>query len=458
MKLRTYVLLLVASLPIYVFAQKQNKSTHIFSGPMVGYTEHREVCIWLQTINSDASADVSINYKPQGAKGSFLKLSNFIPTAKINEPVIYKFVLSALEPGITYEYYFTSQDKKLEVPYPLTFTTRSLWEWRTDPPVFSFLAGSCLYINDSIYDRPGTPYGQSTSILQTMANTPAEIMLWLGDNTYTREVDYSSGYGLKYRYQHTRQHPDLQKLLATKINYAIWDDHDYGTNDACKTYLLKEDSRSLFKDYWANKTYGEHNEGIYTTFSYSDAQFFLLDDRYFRDENDLIETSNRTKSQLGKQQLDWFLQSLLNSQATFKFVCIGGQFLNEYTNKESYNFFKTERKVIIDFIMEHKISGVIFLSGDRHHTELLVNNSVKQNLGYALYDLTSSSITAGPNNKPELDNPMRVEGTLVAENNFCKISISGKRKERKLLISCINREGKVIWEKVLLETELKAQK
>jgi alkaline phosphatase D len=108
--------------------------------------------------------------------------------------------------------------------------------------------------------------------------------------------------------------------------------------------------------------------------------------------------------------------------------------------------------------MEHKISGVVFLSGDRHHTELLVNNSVKQNLGYALYDLTSSSITAGPNNKPELDNPMRVEGTLVAENNFCKISISGKRKERKLLISCINREGKVIWERSLLETELKAQK
>jgi alkaline phosphatase D len=449
-------MLWVASLPLFVFAQKANAQPQIFSGPMIGYTEHREVCIWLQTVN--VVSELSIHYKPKGSQAPIQKQSSYLFTAKLGEPIITKFILTALEPGVTYEYYFTSKEKKLEVSYPLVFTTRSLWEWRTDPPAFSFLAGSCLYINDSAYDRPGAPYGQSTSILTTMANTPAEIMLWLGDNTYSREVDYSSVYGLKYRYQHTRQHSDLQKLLATKINYAIWDDHDYGTNDACKTYLLKDDSRSLFKEYWANKTYGEHNEGIYTTFSFNDAQFFLLDDRYFRDENDLIETTNRTKSQLGKQQLDWFLQSLLNSQATFKFVCIGGQFLNEYTNKESYNFFKTERKIIIDFIMEHKISGVVFLSGDRHHTELLVNNSVKQNLGYALYDLTSSSITAGPNNKPELDNPMRVEGTLVAENNFCKISISGKRKERKLLISCINREGKVIWERSLLETELKAQK
>lgn len=456
MKLRTILVAWIASLSMPLFAQKANTHPQIFSGPMIGYTEHREVCIWLQTLN--AASEVTIHYKPKNTQTLYQKQSNEILTVKPQEPVITKFILTALDPGVTYEYYFTSKDKKLEVPYPLFFTTRSLWEWRTDPPAFSFLAGSCLYINDSIYDRPGAPYGQSTSILKTMANTPSEIMLWLGDNTYTREVDYSSDYGLRYRYQHTRQHPDLQKLLATKINYAIWDDHDYGTNDACKTYQLKENSRKLFMEYWANKTYGEHGQGIYTTFSYSDAQFFMLDDRFFRDENDLVETPDRTKSQLGKQQLDWFLQSLLNSRATFKFVCIGGQFLNEHTNKESYNFFKAERNYIIDFIAEHKISGVIFLSGDRHHTELLVNNNVKSKLGYSLYDLTSSSITAGPNNKPELDNPMRVEGTLVTENNFCKINITGKRKERTILVTCINASGKVLWEKTVSESELKALK
>jgi alkaline phosphatase D len=421
---------------------------------MLGYVEHQTACIWLEP--KENTKEIIIQYWPLGmidkAEKEKIILSN---NSKFNPT---KIELNGLKINTEYEYKISVDGKFISTIYKLK-TKRVYAKWsKTEPANFSVMIGSCLYLNDSIYDRPGTPYGKDPQILNSMANTSSDFMIWLGDNLYLREADWSSAWGIKRRYSVNRANPFLKNLLSKQPNYATWDDHDFGPNDSNNSYDLSYETTNCFKNYWANKTYGEYNEGIYTTFSFNDAQFFLLDDRYFRDENDLIETTNRTKSQLGKQQLDWFLQSLLNSQATFKFVCIGGQFLNEYTNKESYNFFKTERKIIIDFIMEHKISGVVFLSGDRHHTELLVNNSVKQNLGYALYDLTSSSITAGPNNKPELDNPMRVEGTLVAENNFCKISISGKRKERKLLISCINREGKVIWERSLLETELKAQK
>ena len=435
-----------------LIAQIQKK---VVAGPMIGYTEHREVCIWVQTT---CAQKVTIQYKRKDSKEKPIEIMQQLNAASNCKPVNLKFYPSLLEPGVTYNYEILLDNKSVSFPYPLSFTTKPLWEWRTDAPEFSFLAGSCLYLNDSAYDRPGQPYGQGTQIIETMSNTPAQMVLWLGDNTYTREVDYSSASGLRYRYQHMRVLPELQKLLATKINYAIWDDHDFGYNDGNKTYPLKHISREIFQEYWANQTYGENNEGIYTTFSQSDAQFFMLDNRFFRDENFLDEKSYPNKSQLGEKQLDWFLQSLLKSRATFKFVCMGGQFLNEYTDKESYQFFKNERKKIVNFIVDNKISGVIFLSGDRHHTELLSNTSVKDSLGYALYELTSSAISSGPNTKAEKDNPMRLDGTLVVENNFCKLTLSGKRKERKVVIECINKTGSILWTQTISENQLKARR
>ncbi len=89
-----------------------------------------------------------------------------------------------------------------------------------------------------------------------MAATDAQLMLWLGDNTYLREADYTSNSGIYYRYNHTRAIPDLQQLLATKHNYAIWDDHDFGPNDGNSSYELKNTTLQAFKDYWGNKSYG----------------------------------------------------------------------------------------------------------------------------------------------------------------------------------------------------------
>lgn len=435
-----------------LIAQQQKK---VITGPMIGYTEHREVCIWVQTTCAEK---VTLRYQRKQSDEKPVDMIQQVKDAKQCTPVNLKFYPALLEPGITYSYEILLDGKKASFPYELSFTTKPLWEWRIDAPEFSFLAGSCLYVNDSAYDRPGQQYGQGTDILKTMSNTPAHMMLWLGDNTYTREVDYSSASGLRYRYQHMRVLPDMQKLLATKMNYAIWDDHDFGYNDGNKTYPLKGISRGIFQEYWANQTYGESDEGIYTTFSQSDAQFFMLDNRFFRDENYLDEKRHPNKSQLGEKQLDWFLQSLLKSRATFKFVCMGGQFLNEYTDKESYQFFKNERKKIINFIVDNKISGVIFLSGDRHHTELLRNVSVKDSLGYALYELTSSAISSGPNTKAEKDNPMRVESTLVIENNFCKLTLSGKRKERLLTIQSLDKNGTELWKQSISENELKAKR
>lgn len=428
----------------------------ILAGPMPGYIEHRETAIWLQT---QCAKKVSLQYwlSNDNPKNTSTLTKN-ITNCEITN---HHFVIGNLAMGKTYNYRILLDDKPVNFPYTLSFKTKPLWEWRTNAPDFNFLVGSCLYVNDSAYDRPGRAYGQGTEILLKMNEKPSDFMLWLGDNTYTREADYGSVSGLHYRYQHTRADKNLQPFLASRNHYATWDDHDFGSNDACKTYPLKETTLSLFKSYWANKTYGENNQGVYSMFSFSDADFFMLDDRYFRDYQFLNDSLNPDKTQLGEQQIQWLFNNLVYSRAPFKFIAIGGQFLNENTDKESYNFYKKERERIINFIVVNKISGVIFLTGDRHHTELIKNTNVEPKLGYALYDLTSSAISSRASDlskSSEFNNPMRVANTLVMENNFCNISINGTRGKRVLTMQCFDKNGGLKWEHKLTEDELKAKK
>jgi alkaline phosphatase D len=453
---RLFLFLFLFSCQI-VFAQKPaNTTPKVIAGPMLGYMEHTECLVWLQ---SSCAKKTTIQYRIKGAKSNWLNATISNNDAIPCEPFISKFVLTNLVMGSSYEYQILLDNLVQQFDYPLIFKTKVLWEWRTSPPEFTFMLGSCLYINDSTYDRPGKSYGGSDQILKTMANTPADFMIWLGDNTYTREADYSSASGIQRRYLHTRSTLSLQPFLAKMNHYATWDDHDYGDNDANKSFELKDVSAACFKFYWGNKTYGENGQGIYHNFRYSDAEFILLDGRWFRDESELLE-SKIAKTQLGLNQLSWLKNKLKHSRASFKFVVCGGQFINEHTDVESFNLYKKEREEIIQFIINQKISGVVFLSGDRHHTELLKNEATVSSLGYALYDLTSSSITAGASNvlkSAEAQNPMREENTLVVENNYCTIKISGpKRGERVLTITCLDAKGIVKWGKTLKESELKA--
>lgn len=476
--------LLLFSLSSIAFSQQ----ARVLSGPMNGYAEHRECMVWIQTT---CARQVTLQWKNELNPSQKGTVVHDIPKEAGCTPSISKLILTGLTPGQTYSYKIWLDQKEISSPVTLKCHTKPLWEWRSAPPAFSFIMGSCNYINDSAFDRPGKPYGQSTSILHHMAASPAQMMLWLGDNVYLREADYSSVSGIQYRYQHTRSHPDLQKLLATKQHYAITDDHDFGPNNSCKNFGLAEASAEIFKSYWGNKYYGKNGKGLYSLMSYSDCDFFLLDNRSQRDE-DLLPDSIYAKTQLGKEQLDWLLQSLLASRATFKFIVMGGQFLNTFTREESYVQFSRERQVISDFIQKHRLNGIVFISGDRHHSEILKRpipmDSVTQKPAIRerrgdrkkdpkktareedeeetatppkapiLYEITCSPLTSGSSNilkTPEAQNPMRVPHTLVTEQNYCQVTVGGPEKNRNLLIKCFNGQNELKWEFTIREEDLK---
>ncbi|MBM2846483.1 MAG: Phosphodiesterase/alkaline phosphatase, partial [Bacteroidetes bacterium] len=191
-------------------------------------------------------------------------------------------------------------------------------------------------------------------------------------------------------------------------------------------------------------TYGTlETPGTFSRFEWSDVEFFVMDDRFHRSPNNSPEGPE--KVMWGPAQLQWLKDGLVNSRAPFKIVANGNQVLNPISQFEALVNFKVEYDDLITFIKQNRIPGVVFVSGDRHMSELI---RLEDSTFYPLYDYTSSSLTAGLS-KPrgvEIDNPYRVSGTLVADvHTFGVLKFSGLRTDRVLTLECLDVDGNVRW-------------
>lgn len=426
--------------------KKGNEKPSIQSGPMVGYSEMREVMLWVQTTNT---CEVFVEYQEKGIANAPRLRTNRVNTES-NSAFTAHLLADQVLPGKDYSAVVFINGKAQKLSYPFEFHARDLWQYRTDPPAFRALIGSCAYFNDSIYDRPGKPYGSDYEIFESISNDTADLMVWLGDNMYLTEADWNTNTGINYRYTKARSFPALQPALAKMSHYAIWDDHDYGPNDADRSFIHKDKTYAAFQNFWANPSYGVNGKGgITSMFSWSDCDFFLLDDRYFRSPN-----GGRTSKQamLGKQQITWLIDALKSSRAPFKFICVGGLVLSTADVYENYiHVCPKERKMLLDALVKEEIPGIIFLTGDRHHSEM---SYYKPDGGYPMYDITISPFTSGTYPGDNGANTLLVEGSEYVGHNYGILEVTGPRKERKLAIIYKDKNGQEVWRKEITAAEM----
>ena len=84
--------------------------------------------------------------------------------------------------------------------------TQPLWQYRAHPPEVAVAFGSCAYLNDRV-SRPGPPWGGDYGIFDAIAARAPDLMLWLGDNVYFREPEWTS-------LEHRLERPRWQRLTA----------------------------------------------------------------------------------------------------------------------------------------------------------------------------------------------------------------------------------------------------
>ncbi|WP_126244460.1 alkaline phosphatase D family protein [Chitinophaga rhizosphaerae] len=423
----------------------------LVAGPMTGSVELRDAIVWVEV--APTVKQVAVRFWPKGQEGRARTQNWTGQSGRTYLPV--KLQLVNLDPATEYEYEVVID----KIPAKKSsFKTKTLWQYRMPAPDFTFLTGSCAYFNEDGFDRPGKPYGKDSSIFLTMAKEKADFMLWLGDNWYTREVDYHSAPGLAYRAHRDRSLPVLQPFLSAMPHYATWDDHDFGPNDASKAYIFRDESRAVFMDYWPNPTFGRDGKGIYTQFSFNDVDFFLLDGRYFSSGSRMPDSiggkPNAEKKMYGDEQMEWLRNALLQSNARFKVVATGSQALNVYSRWDSFHHFPVEYQSFMDWLNEVDIPGIVFLTGDRHHSEVV---KMDRPGNYPLYDITNSPLTSGEAAPSgiEVNSPIRVAGTLVVTQNYSRIKVLGPQNDRRMQVEFVDRNGRVLGKFEVAAQELK---
>jgi len=111
------------------------------------------VMLWVQT---NAPAEVYIKYWEKGNKTKIYTTEK-VKTEKSNAFAAH-IACDSVDYSKNYEYELYIDNNPISFDYPFEFQTPKFWQWREDPPTIRIAIGSCAFINDEHYDRPGRPY------------------------------------------------------------------------------------------------------------------------------------------------------------------------------------------------------------------------------------------------------------------------------------------------------------
>lgn len=306
---------------------------------------------------------------------------------------------------------------------PVTFAQKS------PPTKVKILFGSCLH-----QDKP-------QPIWQAMNQEQADLFVLLGDNIYGDTQDMVE---LKAKYAKQWATPGMQTMLANTTTIGMWDDHDFGANDAGKEYPQKEASRQVMLDYFKvakNSPRRTRTDGIYTSHILTQAnlqvQIILPDLRWNRSPlasvskleyttvkvaknlGPYVSSKDESATMLGETQWQW-LEQQLQQPADIRILASSIQFLPEFTGWESWANFPRERQRFLALLDKYEIHNMLIVSGDTHWSEL---SQITRDNGDALWEMTTSGLTEEW--KQVSPNVHRV-GDSYSQVNYGVLEITGK--------------------------------
>jgi alkaline phosphatase D len=296
-------------------------------------------------------------------------------------------------------------------------------------------------------------------IFDAINQEQSDLFIFLGDNIYGDTNNMSV---LADKYQRLGAKPGFKTLKAQTPIIAMWDDHDYGQNDAGKEYPHKEQSRQIMLDFWqepANSPRRTRPDGIYTSYMYGEGehtvQVIMPDLRWNRDalqgvskleyltkrklnnQGPYSPSTVKGASMLGETQWQW-LEQELKKPAALKLIASSLQLLPEFSGWESWANFPADRQRLFSLIKKHQVNGVVIISGDTHWGEI---SRYEQQLDYPLIEMTSSGLTEKWQDVSP--NTHRV-GQFTHQVNYGDLSIDWQQVDPAISLQLKGIDGKVI--------------
>lgn len=294
------------------------------------------------------------------------------------------------------------------------------------------------------------------SIWDAVLAAKPDIFIFLGDNIYadTRDPEV-----MRAKYAMLANKPGFQKLRAAMPVFAIWDDHDYGEDDAGSDYPMKEESRRQFCDFWGESAASlrRTRDGVYASYLFGPrgrrVQILLPDLRWNRtpirkldlagtnyddwakglEENGLEVPGpyNRipedAATMIGERQWRW-LDEQLGAAADVRILGSSLQVIADFPGWEAWVNYATDHQRLFETIRRRRANGLVSISGDTHYGEISL---LDVNTPYPMWDLTSSGLTeVWPVTPP---NARRV-GNVYRNRNFGLIDIDWSTRRLTLAV------------------------
>jgi alkaline phosphatase D len=351
--------------------------------------------------------------------------------------------------GISRRSLLWSLSLPLLAPGCATFKSKDLVTLRRDSflPLTRIALGSCLRENQA---QPIWP--------RVLMAEPA-LFIHLGDNVYG---DTESTSELRSKYGRLWGDSGYQALRRKVPVVATWDDHDFGKNNAGRTFCAKTETKQVFCDFFGEPLNSERrirDGGIYTSYEYGPlgrrVQVILLDVRY--DRSPLIKVKpeeraarkakhmgyyranpNPAARMLGEDQWAW-LEGELRKPADLRLIASGTPVLAEETGHEEWANFPGDRRRLFGLIGKTAANGVMFVSGNPHFSEY--SKIEDATVPYPLWDMTSSALNQY--NRGKRRNARRVVGPF-GQPNFGMIEIDWNASNPVVNLSTRNLKGATV--------------
>lgn len=357
------------------FARDTDTDLMLTHGPFVGERDAAtgRARIWIRT---DASRTVELHVSTSADMAGARLAASVVPEA--GDDFTAELLVEGLAAGGHYYYQLTVDGSVVAPTVDDAFHPGGVYSLHMPPPpgamgAFSFGLSSCARMfkhgnYDAVRDQ-----------------APA-FLLNVGDYHYgnvakTHFVDPGGSQDLErsrdeLRWWYRTAHWEKASLFAVVPFLNVWDDHDYGGDqaEADREIEGREDIRATFLEYFANgpRTQATDDDAVYFEASYGDVDFFVLDARYHRPR--LIEMGggyvapDPAEDPLGAAQTDWLVEELMASTATFKFVAAGTRFYDG-SGPKAWGPFEEARDALLTRIADEGIEGVILLAGGPHVSE-----------------------------------------------------------------------------------------
>ncbi|MEP0985472.1 alkaline phosphatase D family protein [Ekhidna sp.] len=354
-----------------------------YHGVASGDPLYDRVIIWTRVTPNDSLPDIDVVWEVSSDENFQEIVKTGTTSTDPSRDYTVKIDVTGLDEGASYFFRFHALGKSSMVGKTKTASKNpkkinlgvvscSNYEWgyfNAYGALASEELDAIIHLGDYIYEYAPGGYGDTTL---DRSPVPAKEIITLQD--------------YRTRYSQYRLDKDLIAAHANHPFINIWDDHEIANNsykDGAQNHQADEGNYEDRKNV-ARQVYYEwipirEEDKHYRKFQFGElVDLIMLDERlegrtFIADSLGDPSLLDSSRTMLGKEQRDWFIENLKVSKAKWK--VIGNQVVFSYLNYawptfqinlDSWDGYPMEQQLIADAIKTKPIENVIFITGDTH--------------------------------------------------------------------------------------------